>query len=145
MLCFPLRSRIWTQTLQLIPVDSDITSFCLKQNKVKAAPDLPSEAPTGNYVAILSGRAKLGIQLGPGHVQVDCWSSTHHLYLKRKNKQTIFGLQFIYQIYKLVMWAAMMYDLEMVALTKSQEVELRMLRFSLGVTRMDEIRNEHIW
>ena len=43
----------------------------------------------------------------------------------------------------------MLYGLETVALTKRQEAEmevaeLRMLRFSLGVTRMDKIRNEYI-
>ena len=42
-----------------------------------------------------------------------------------------------------------MYGLETVALTKKQEVELevaelRMLRFAMGVTRMDKVRNEHI-
>ena len=44
---------------------------------------------------------------------------------------------------------AMSYGLETVALTKRQEAEmevaeLKMLRFSLGVTRMDKIRNEYI-
>ena len=43
----------------------------------------------------------------------------------------------------------MLYGLEMVALTKRQEAEmevaeLKMLRFSLAVTRMDKIRNEYI-
>ena len=43
----------------------------------------------------------------------------------------------------------MLYGLETVALTKRQEAEmevaeLKMLRFSLGVTRMDKIRNEYI-
>ena len=44
---------------------------------------------------------------------------------------------------------AMLYGLETVALTKRQEAEmevaeLKMLRFSLGLTRMDKIRNEYI-
>ena len=44
---------------------------------------------------------------------------------------------------------AMLYGVETVALTKGQEAEmevaeLKMLRFSLGVTRMDTIRNEYI-
>ena len=44
---------------------------------------------------------------------------------------------------------AILYGLETVALTKRQEAEmevaeLKMLRFSLGVTRMDKIRNEYI-
>ena len=43
----------------------------------------------------------------------------------------------------------MLYGLEMVALTKRREAEtevaeLKMLRFSLEVTRMDKIRNEYI-
>ena len=43
----------------------------------------------------------------------------------------------------------MLYGLETVALTKRQEAEmevaeLKMLRCSLGVTRMDKIRNEYI-
>ena len=43
----------------------------------------------------------------------------------------------------------MLYGLETVALTKRQEAEmevaeLNMLRFSLGVTRMDKIRNGYI-
>ena len=43
----------------------------------------------------------------------------------------------------------MVYGLETVALTKRQEAEMevaevKMLRFSLGVTRMDKIRNEYI-
>ena len=43
----------------------------------------------------------------------------------------------------------MLYGLETEALTKRQEAEmevaeLKMLRFSLGVTRMDKIRNEYI-
>ena len=42
----------------------------------------------------------------------------------------------------------MLYGLETVALTRKQEMnleatELRMLPFSLGVTRLDRIRNEH--
>ena len=51
--------------------------------------------------------------------------------------------------YKVAVRPAMLYGLETVALTKRQEVEmevaeLKMLRFSLGVTRMDKIRNEYI-
>ena len=41
----------------------------------------------------------------------------------------------------------MLYGLETVALTKRQEAEMEvaeLLRFSLGVTRMDKIRNEYI-
>ena len=51
--------------------------------------------------------------------------------------------------FKSVVKPAMMYDLETVALSKRQEhefevAELRMLRFSLGVTQMNRIRNEFI-
>lgn len=38
---------------------------------------------------------------------------------------------------------AMMYGLEIVALTKKQEEDLQVLRFSLGVNRMDMLRNEY--
>ncbi|KAL7841080.1 hypothetical protein SRHO_G00247710 [Serrasalmus rhombeus] len=53
------------------------------------------------------------------------------------------------KIYKTVVRPAMMYGLETVALSKRQEAELevaemKMLRFSLGVTRLDKIRNEQI-
>lgn len=53
------------------------------------------------------------------------------------------------KVYKTVVRPAMLYGMETVALTKRQEAELevaelRMLRFSLGVTRMDRIRNEYI-
>ena len=53
------------------------------------------------------------------------------------------------KVYKVAVRPAMLYNygLETVALTKRQEAEmeveeLKMLRFSLGVTRMDKIRNE---
>ena len=50
---------------------------------------------------------------------------------------------------KVAMKPAVLYGLETVALTKRQEAEmevaeLKVLRFSLGVTRMDKIRNEYI-
>ena len=53
------------------------------------------------------------------------------------------------KVYKTVVRPSMMYGLETVPLTKRQEAELevaelKMLRFSLGVTRLDKIRNEHI-
>ena len=53
------------------------------------------------------------------------------------------------KVYKVAVRPAMLYGLETVALTKIQEAEmevaeLKMLRFSLGVTRMDKIRNEYI-
>ena len=51
------------------------------------------------------------------------------------------------KVYKVAVRPAMLNGLETVALTKRQEAEmevaaLKMLRFSLGVTRMDKIRNE---
>ena len=53
------------------------------------------------------------------------------------------------KVYRVAVRPAMLYGLETVALTKRQEAEmevaeLKMLRFSLGVTTMDKIRNEYI-
>ena len=53
------------------------------------------------------------------------------------------------KVYMVAVRPAMLYGLETVALTNRQEAEmevaeLKMLRFSLGVTRMDKIRNEYI-
>ena len=53
------------------------------------------------------------------------------------------------KVYRVAVRPAMLYGLGTVALTKRQEAEmevaeLKMLRFSLGVTRMDKIRNEYI-
>ncbi|KAK3543039.1 hypothetical protein QTP70_008749 [Hemibagrus guttatus] len=53
------------------------------------------------------------------------------------------------KVYRTVVRPAMMYGLETVSLRKRQEselevAELKMLRFSLGVTRLDRIRNEYI-
>jgi len=53
------------------------------------------------------------------------------------------------KIYKVVVRPAMLYGLETVALRKKDEAELevaelKMLRYSLGVTRMDKIRNQYI-
>ena len=52
-------------------------------------------------------------------------------------------------LYKTEVRPAMLYGLEAVPLIKKQEAELavaelKMLRFSLGVTRMDKIKNEFI-
>ena len=52
-------------------------------------------------------------------------------------------------VYKVAVRSAMLYGLETVALTQRQEsemgvAELKVLRFSLGVTRMDNIRKEYI-
>ena len=52
------------------------------------------------------------------------------------------------EVYKVAVRPAMLNGLETVALTKRQEAEmevaeLKMLRFSLGVTGMDKIRNEY--
>ncbi|KAK3536323.1 hypothetical protein QTP86_006001 [Hemibagrus guttatus] len=53
------------------------------------------------------------------------------------------------KVYRTVVRPAMLYGLETVPLRKRQEselevAELKMLRFSLGVTRLDRIRNEYI-
>ena len=53
------------------------------------------------------------------------------------------------KVYSSVVRPAMVYGLETVAVTKKQveemEVtEMKMLRFAMGVTRKDRIRNEHI-
>ncbi|KAK3515291.1 hypothetical protein QTP70_013489 [Hemibagrus guttatus] len=53
------------------------------------------------------------------------------------------------KVYRTVERPAMLYGLETVSLRKRQEsgleeAELKMLRFSLGVTRLDRIRNEYI-
>ena len=53
------------------------------------------------------------------------------------------------KMYSSVVRPAMVYGLETVAVTKKQveemEVtEMKMLRFTMGVTRKDKIRNEHI-
>lgn len=46
------------------------------------------------------------------------------------------------RIYTMVVRPAVMYDLETAELRKTQEAELEMLKFSLGVMRMDKNRNE---
>ena len=53
------------------------------------------------------------------------------------------------RLYKMMVRPTMLYRMETVAVTKSQEkqverVEMKMLRFSLGVTRRNRIRNEEV-
>ena len=53
------------------------------------------------------------------------------------------------KVYSSVVRPAMVYELETVAVTKKQVkemeiAEMKMLRFAMGVTRKDKIRNEHI-
>ena len=53
------------------------------------------------------------------------------------------------KVYKVAVRPAMLHVLETVALTQIQEAEmevaeLKMLRFSLGLTRMDKIRKEYV-
>ncbi|MCJ8744040.1 hypothetical protein PDJAM_G00101730 [Pangasius djambal] len=72
------------------------------------------------------------------------WRKVAEVLCDRKISARIKG-----KVYKTVVRAAMLYGLETVALRKRQEAELevaelKMLRFSLGVTRLDRIRNEYI-
>ena len=53
------------------------------------------------------------------------------------------------KMYKTIVRPAMLYGMETVAMTKRQErkmevAEMKMLRFSLGVTRVNRLRNEEI-
>ena len=53
------------------------------------------------------------------------------------------------KVYSSVMRLAMVYGVEMVAVTKTQVqemevIEMKILRFAMGVTRKDKIRNEYI-
>ena len=53
------------------------------------------------------------------------------------------------KVYKTVMKPALVYSLETVVLSKGQEkelevAELKMLRYSLGVTKLDKIKSEYI-
>ena len=49
------------------------------------------------------------------------------------------------KVYSSVMRSAMVYGLETVAVTKEMKVaEMKMLRFAMGVTKKDKIRNEYI-
>ena len=50
------------------------------------------------------------------------------------------------KVYSSVVRPAMVYGLETVAVTKKQveEMEMKILKFAMGVTRKDKIRNEHI-
>ncbi|KAK3548910.1 hypothetical protein QTP70_021697 [Hemibagrus guttatus] len=72
------------------------------------------------------------------------WRKAWGVLCERKISARIKG-----KVYRTVVRAAMLYGLETVSLRKRQEselevAELKMLRFSLGVTRLDRIRNEYI-
>ncbi|KAK3545483.1 hypothetical protein QTP70_007728 [Hemibagrus guttatus] len=72
------------------------------------------------------------------------WRKVSGVLCDRKISATIKG-----KVYRTVVREAMLYGLETVSLRKRQEselevAELKMLRFSLGVTRLDRIRNEYI-
>ncbi|MCJ8736340.1 hypothetical protein PDJAM_G00258720 [Pangasius djambal] len=72
------------------------------------------------------------------------WRNVSGVLCDRKISARIKG-----KVYKTVVRLAMLYGLETVSLRKRQEselevAELKMLRFSLGVTRLDRIRNEYI-
>ena len=54
------------------------------------------------------------------------------------------------KVYSSMVRPVMVYVLETLAVTKKQVeemkvAEMKMLRFAMGVTRKDKIRNEHIW
>ncbi|KAK3538125.1 hypothetical protein QTP70_030292 [Hemibagrus guttatus] len=79
-------------------------------------------------------------------VQAGCngWRKVLGVLCDRKISARIKG-----KVYRTVVRPAMLYGLETVSLSKRQEselevAELKMLRFSLGVTRLDRIRNEYI-
>ncbi|KAK3558164.1 hypothetical protein QTP86_011860 [Hemibagrus guttatus] len=72
------------------------------------------------------------------------WRKVWGVLCERKISARIKG-----KVYRTVVRPAMLYGLETVTLRKRQEselevAELKMLRFSLGVTRLDRIRNEYI-
>ncbi|KAK3564068.1 hypothetical protein QTP86_007525 [Hemibagrus guttatus] len=72
------------------------------------------------------------------------WRKVSGVLCDRKISASIKG-----KVYRTVVRLAMLYGLETVSLRKRQEselevAELKMLRFSLGVTRLDRIRNEYI-
>ncbi|KAK3560566.1 hypothetical protein QTP86_010906 [Hemibagrus guttatus] len=72
------------------------------------------------------------------------WRKVSGVLCDRKISSRIKG-----KVYRTVVRPAMLYGLETVSLRKRQEselevAELKMLRFSLGVTRLDRIRNEYI-
>ncbi|KAK3550470.1 hypothetical protein QTP86_029428 [Hemibagrus guttatus] len=72
------------------------------------------------------------------------WRKVWGVLCERKISARIKG-----KVYRTVVRAAMLYGLETVSLRKRQEselevAELKMFRFSLGVTKLDRIRNEYI-
>ncbi|KAK3568194.1 hypothetical protein QTP86_000232 [Hemibagrus guttatus] len=72
------------------------------------------------------------------------WRKVWGVLCERKISARIKG-----KVYRTVVRPAMLYGLETVSLRKRQEselevAELKMLRFSLGVTRLDRIRNKYI-
>ncbi|KAK3559069.1 hypothetical protein QTP86_002464 [Hemibagrus guttatus] len=72
------------------------------------------------------------------------WRKVWGVLCERKISARIKG-----KVYRTVVRPAMLYGLETVSLRKRQEselevAELKMLRFSLGVTRLDRIRNDYI-
>ncbi|KAK3538494.1 hypothetical protein QTP86_006194 [Hemibagrus guttatus] len=72
------------------------------------------------------------------------WRKVSGVLCDRKISESIKG-----KVYRTVVRPAMLYGLETVSLRKRQKselevAELKMLKFSLGVTRLDRIRNEYI-
>ena len=84
---------------------------------------------------------KRGKEASAGRLE---WRKVSGVLCHRKMSARIKG-----KVYETVVKPAMLYGLETVPLSKRHEseldvAELKMLRFSLGVTRLDRIMNEYI-
>ncbi|KAK3572622.1 hypothetical protein QTP86_001121 [Hemibagrus guttatus] len=106
--------------------------FALERRGMKVSHNVQSNGECGKEV-------KKRVQAG-----WNGWRKVSGVLCDRKISVRIKG-----KVYRTVVRPAMLYGLETVSLRKRQEselevAELKMLRFSLGVTRLDRIRNEYI-